>query len=199
MCIKLVINQFFSASFRALLIALFLFCSLHSFAQLQYNFERINTKNGLPTNAIKGLIFDSSSRFLWVATESGIVRYSGHGFQSFGDNENTAVLNGRIVIFDKTNIGKIYGKLIDERIFTIKGNIPVIENKSGKLKSEADYFRYKHNIRNISKDSLNIDIDIRDYYLNKNIYTKINFRLYKYVSSHLKYLTILSSDESGFV
>lgn len=199
MCIKLVTNQFFSAIFRALLSVLFLFCSLHSFAQLQYNFERINTENGLPTNAIKGLLFDSSTRFLWVATESGIVRYNGHGFQSFGDNENTAVLNGRIVIFDKTNIGKIYGKLIDERIFTIKGNIPVIENKSGKLKSEADYLRYKYNIRNIPKDSLNIDIDIRDYYLNKNIYTKIDFRLYKYVSSHLKFLTMLSSDESGFV
>ncbi len=108
MCIKLVTNQFFSAIFRASLSVLFLFCSLHSFAQLQYNFERINTENGLPTNAIKGLQFDNKTRFLWAATESGIVRYNGFGFQSFGDNENEAVLNGRIVIFDKTNTGNIW-------------------------------------------------------------------------------------------
>ena len=199
MYIKLVTNNFFSAILRALLIALFLFCSLHSFTQLQYNFERINTENGLPTNAIKGLIFDSSSRFLWVATESGIVRYNGHGFQSFGDNEKTAVLNGRIVIFDKTNAGKIYGKLIDERIFTIKGNIPYIEDKAGMLKTEADFLRYKHNITDIVKDSLKIDIDIRDYFVNNNIYTKIDFRLYKYVSSRLQLITLLPNDETGFV
>ena len=167
MYIKLVTSNLL----RTLLSAFLLFCFQLSIAQLSYNFERINTENGLPTNAIKGLLFDANTRFLWVATESGIVRYNGYGFQSFGDNENKALLNGRIVIFDKTNTGKIYGKLIDERIFTIKGNIPVIENKSGKLKSEADYFRYKYNLRNISKDSLNIDIYINDYYLNKNIYT----------------------------
>ena len=199
MYIKLVTNNFFSAILRALISVLFLFCSLHSFTQLQYNFERINTENGLPTNAIKGLIFDSSSRFLWVATESGIVRYNSHGFQSFGDNEKTVVLNGRIVFFDKTNAGKIYGKLIDERIFTIKGNIPYIEDKAGMLKTEADFLRYKHNITDIVKDSLKIDIDIRDYFVNNNIYTKIDFRLYKYVSSRLQLITLLPNDETGFV
>ena len=195
MYIKLVTNNFL----RTLLSAFFLFCFQLSIAQLPYNFERINTENGLPTNAIKGLLFDSSTRFLWVATESGIVRYNGYGFQSFGDNENNAVLNGRIVIFDKTNTGKIFGKLIDERIFSINGNVPVIEENAGMLKTEADYFRYKHKINNILKDSLNIDIDIRDYYVNKTIYTKIDFRLYKYVPSKLQYLCLLPFDESVFV
>lgn len=193
---KLVTRLFFKA---LILGVFFFFLSANSQAQLQYNFERINTDNGLPTNAIKGLQFDEKTRFLWVATESGIVRYNGFGFQSFGDSEKNAVLNGRIVFFDKKNTEKIYGKLIDERIFTVVDNVPVIEDKLGKLKTEADYFRYKYNINSISKDSLNRDIDIRDYNVNNNIYTKIDYRLYKYVPSRLKFLCLLSNDESGFV
>ena len=109
---KLVTNNLFHAITRALL-RLFLLLLLigvqkYSYAQLKYNFERITTENGLPTNAIKGLQFDEKHRFLWVATESGIVRYNGHGFQSFGDNNTSAVLNGRIVFFEKANDGKLF-------------------------------------------------------------------------------------------
>jgi ligand-binding sensor domain-containing protein len=89
-------------------------------AQLKYSFERINTESGLPTNAIKGLQFDEKTRFLWVATESGIVRYNGHGFQNFADNNTTAALNGRIVFFEKTLDGKMFVKLIYARVFSIK-------------------------------------------------------------------------------
>ena len=86
--------------------------SVNSLAQLQYNFERINTDNGLPTNAIKGLQFDEKTRFLWVATESGIVRYNGHGFQNFGDNDANAALNGRIVFFVKAIDGTLFGSVV---------------------------------------------------------------------------------------
>jgi ligand-binding sensor domain-containing protein len=79
MYIKLATKYFI----RSIILGLFLICFSTTEAQLQYNFERINTDNGLPTNAIKGLQFDEKNRFLWIATESGIVRYNGHDIQSF--------------------------------------------------------------------------------------------------------------------
>jgi ligand-binding sensor domain-containing protein len=99
MYIKLATKYFI----RTVILGLFLICFSATEAQLQYNFERINTDNGLPTNAIKGLQFDEKNRFLWIATESGIVRYNGHDIQSFGESEQSKILDGRIVFFDKTH------------------------------------------------------------------------------------------------
>ena len=123
---KLFIRPLHSFNVAILFLFLLIFTTTNVSAQLDYNFERINTENGLPTNAIKGIQFDETTRFLWIATESGIVRYNGHEFQFFGENDNTAALNGRIVFFSKTINGKIFGKLIDERLFTIKNNKAVI-------------------------------------------------------------------------
>ena len=78
MCIKSVIK-------KALFTFSLLLLGASSFTQLQYTFERLNTESGLPTNTIKGLQFDEKTRFLWIATESGIVRYNGHNVQSFGE------------------------------------------------------------------------------------------------------------------
>ncbi len=192
---KLVTSKFYYALFSAL----FLFCSFASFAQLQYNFERINTENGLPTNAIKGLQFDEKTRFLWVATESGIVRYNGHGFQNFGDNESTAVLNGRIVFFDKTKDGKLFGKLMDERVFTIKDNQAIIEDNTNKLSTEAEYLSYKFKLNAFAKDKFSMDIETRDYFVNNNIYTKIDFKLYQYTPKQFEFKIALPDDESGFI
>ena len=47
---------------RTIIIALLLVLFSETEAQLQYSFERINTDNGLPTNAIKGLQFDDKTR-----------------------------------------------------------------------------------------------------------------------------------------
>jgi ligand-binding sensor domain-containing protein len=115
MYIKLVTNLLKGA---LLGVIIFLSPSLIS-AQSNYTFERINTEKGLPTNAIKGLQFDAKNRFLWVATESGIVRYNGHGFQNFGDDTNNDKLNGRIVFFEKAEDGTLFGKLMDESVFKI--------------------------------------------------------------------------------
>ena len=199
MYIKLVTSNLYRSFFRSILSILFLSCAITSFAQLQYNFERINTENGLPTNAIKGLQFDDKTRFLWVATESGIVRYNGHGFQSFGDNEITAVLNGRIVFFDKTTEGKLFGKLMDERVFTIKENRVVIENVVKKLSTEADYLSYKYNLKSIVKDNFSMGIETRDYLVNNTIYTKIDSKLYQYKINQLEFKIALPYEESGFV
>jgi hypothetical protein len=200
---KLVTSSFIHAisriPIRLFILLIVVGSQLTSQAQLRYNFERINTESGLPTNAIKGLQFDEKTRFLWVATESGIVRYNGHGFQSFGDNNATAALNGRIVFFEKTINGKLFGKLMNERVFSINENKVVIEEKSKKLSSEADYLSYKYNLTNISRDKINMGIETADYFVNNKIYTKIGFNLYQLNPSQLQIVTALPNDESGFI
>ena len=200
---KLVTNNLFHAilcvSFRLFLLLLLISVQKSSQAQLKYNFERINTESGLPTNAIKGLQFDEKTRFLWVATESGIVRYNGHGFQNFADNNTTAALNGRIVFFEKTKNGKLFGKLMDERCFIINENRVVIEEKNKKLSSEGDYLSYKYNLNGIVTDKINMGIETEDYFVNNKIYTKIGYNLYQFTPSKLQIITALPNDESGFV
>jgi hypothetical protein len=200
---KLVTNNFIRSISKVSIRLFFytlLFCAPQfAQAQLEYNFERINSESGLPTNAIKGLQFDEKTRFLWVATESGIVRYNGHGFQSFGDSNTTAALNGRIVFFEKAINGKLFGKLMDERVFIIKENRAIIESEVNKLSIEADYLSYKYNITGAIKDKINMGIETEDYLVNNKIYTKIGFSLYQYTPSKLQIVTALPNDESGFV
>jgi signal transduction histidine kinase len=168
-------------------------------AQIKYNFERINTENGLPTNAIKGLQFDEKTRFLWVATESGIVRYNGHGFQNFGDNDKTAILNGRIVLFDKTNNGKLFGKLIDERVFVINENKAVIDNSVAKLNGEINYLNYKYNLVTSNSIKNVVEIENKDFILNNKIYSIIDQTLYKYEQGKLVYISNFLNEEDPFI
>lgn len=165
---------------RALLLGVVILISTYSDAQLQYNFERINTDNGLPTNAIKGLQFDEKTRFLWVATESGIVRYNGHGFQSFGDNVDNAALNGRINFFVKAYDGTLFGKLVDGKVFRIQDNKAFIDKKFNKIIVEDDYLKYKYKKNpNIYNSNL-IDIDLSDFVYQNKIYTTYDYILYEY-------------------
>ena len=186
---KLVTNNLIGAISR-LSFKLILFLSLVGVhksvnAQLKYNFERINTESGLPTNAIKGLQFDEKTRFLWVATESGIVRYNGHGFQSFGDNDKTAILNDRIVFFDKTINGKLFGKLIDERVFIIKDNNAILDNTIDKMDDENAYLNYKYELGNRKLSHKRFDIQLRDIKVGKNIYVKYEYDFFKYIDNNL--------------
>jgi signal transduction histidine kinase len=194
---KLVTNNLIGAisrlSFRLFLLFLFVSVLKSVKAQLKYNFERINTETGLPTNAIKGLQFDETTRFLWVATESGIVRYNGHGFQSFGDNDKTSVLNGRIVFFDKTTNGKLFGKLIDERVFIIKDNYAVIENPIYIMSDENAYLDYKYNLKISAKNHQVFPIQLRDIKVGENVFVKYEYSLYKYFNNQL--ITIKDSLE----
>lgn len=194
---KLVTNNLIGAfsrlSFRLFLLLLLIGVHKSANAQLKYNFERINSESGLPTNAIKGLQFDEKTRFLWVATESGIVRYNGHGFQSFGDNNATAVLNGRIVFFDKTIDGKLFGKLIDERVFIIKDNNAVIESQTYKMDDENSYLDYKYNFKRSPKNHKVFPIQLRDIKVGENVFVKYEYSLYKYFNNQL--ITIKDSLE----
>ena len=184
---------------RTIFIALLLVCFSNTEAQLQYNFERINTDNGLPTNAIKGLQFDEKNRFLWVATESGILRYNGYGFQNFGDNEQTKVLDDRIVFFDKANDGKLFGKLMDERVFLINKNKAIIDTSIEKLVGQTGYLNYKYNLKNYSKKLKFSEIEHNDFVINNQIFSINNNHFYKYNLNQFDTLFKIPSSSIGFV
>lgn len=174
---KLVTRLFIEVLFLGIFIV---FHATISQAQLQYNFERINTDNGLPTNAIKGLQFDEKTRFLWVATESGIVRYNGHGFQNFGDNDANAALNGRINFFVKAIDGRLFGKLIDGRVFIIKENKAIIDTAISQMAFQEDYLTYKYKIPPKKYASKRNEIELSDFMFKGDIYTSYDYLLYKF-------------------
>jgi signal transduction histidine kinase len=114
---------------------------------LPYTFERLNTESGLPTNTIKGLQFDEKNPFLWIATESGIVRYNGHNIQSFGDQEEKSILNNRVVYFTIANNGTLFGKFVDATSFSIKENDVVIGKTTSIDNSLNEFIENKYNVK----------------------------------------------------
>lgn len=195
------VTRYFNLTLASVFFTLFLIAiPFITQAQQRYNFEYLNTENGLPTNAIKGLQFDEKNRFLWVATESGIVRYNGHGFQGFGDNEKTAVLNGRIVFFDKTIDGKLFGKLIDERVFTINENNALIDPSITKMDGEFIYLNYKYNLdKKVDTKQAFVDIVNKDFRFNNSIYTLNEQSLLKYDQGKLISVAKFANEEEPFV
>ena len=174
-------------------------------AQLKYTFERINTENGLPASTIKGLEFDEKNRFLWVATESGIVRYNGHGFQNFGDLELTSKLNGRIASIDRRIDGTIFGRLLDESVFNININIAKVNPKNIVLNYYDEYLNYKYNLvkKNNLKSSRNIGITYNDFLINNTVYVILDesneIKLCEYNNGEYKKIVTFLRNEQGFI
>lgn len=195
MCIKLIIKKY------SILILIFLvFLSpLKNNAQQKYIFERLNSENGLPTNAIKGLQFDAKNRFLWIATESGIIRYNGHSFQDFGNISSNAKLNDRIVFFEKAYNGSLFGKLIDESVFKIKNNLVIIENSISKISWQYEYLKYKYQLnKTVFKGGKNL-INYYDFKINQYIYFISDDRLQVIRNNTIDTLINLKVKTQGFI
>lgn len=150
-------------------LSVFLVFATSSVAQLTYSFERINTENGLPTNALKGIVFDDANRFLWVATESGLLRYNGHGFQTFGDAKGKSKLNSRIINIIKKADHTIFGTLEDYSLFTINKNKVDYESTKKSVRWAGDIFDYiygtNYNIKKKNTISINFPLlKVQDNY-----------------------------------
>ena len=161
-----------------------LLCTLvlytNSFSQLQYSFERINTENGLPTNALKGIVFDDVNRFLWVATESGILRYNGHGFQTFGDTKETSILNSRIINVVKKQDHSIFGTVEDASVFTIEKNKIKYGNTKQKVRWADEIFSYIYAPANLHKSKVKNSINFPLLKVNNNYFEVEDYRLLMY-------------------
>jgi signal transduction histidine kinase len=167
-------------------------------AQSSYTFERINTEKGLPTNAIKGLQYDAKNRFLWVATESGIVRYNGHGFQNFGDETSNDKLNGRIVFFEKAENGTLFGKLMDESVFKIEKNKAFIDDKTPKISWQHQFIAFKYNLPPIKLTGKTSLTDYFDFKLGSKIYFITDKRIKRFENGQLDTLVTFKNEEQGF-
>lgn len=195
MCTKLVIKIYcllFICTWAVL-------CPKQSTAQQKYTFERLNSENGLPTNAIKGLQFDAKNRFLWIATESGIIRYNGHGFQDFGNIASNEKLNGRIVFFEKAMNGTLFGKLIDESIFKIQENKAIIDTSIDKISWQHEYLRYKYNLKNQVFNGGNIILDYYDFKINDYIYFLTDDKLQVLRNNKIDTLVEFKINPQGFI
>jgi len=194
MFIKSVTNFFKKALLGVMVIMSPIFIS----AQLSYTIERINTEKGLPTNAIKGLQFDAKNRFLWVATESGIVRYNGHGFQNFGDETKNEKLNGRIVFFEKAEDGTLFGKLMDESVFKIENNKVLIDDKTPRISWQHQFIAYKYKLPPIKLTGKTSLTDYFDFKLDNKIYFITDNRIKRFENSKLDTLVTFKNGEQGF-
>jgi sensor histidine kinase YesM len=65
-------------------------------------FERISTKNGLPSSNVNDLSFDSKG-YLWIATTNGLFRYDGYSFSSIIENTN-------VISIESEKKDGLYGK-----------------------------------------------------------------------------------------
>ena len=77
-------------------------------AQYSFQVRRFTTENGLPSNGIKGLQWDNSTGFLWIATEAGVARYNGADFRIFSKENTPGLLSERVLFVSKNGSGRIY-------------------------------------------------------------------------------------------
>jgi signal transduction histidine kinase len=59
-----------------------------------YSVRYFTSENGLPQNSVKAIARDDYG-FIWLATESGMVRFDGNSFKQF-DKRNTGILTSRM-------------------------------------------------------------------------------------------------------
>lgn len=109
-------------------------------AQSTYQVNHYTTENGLPSNGIKGLQWDATTGFLWIATEAGIVRYNGMDFATFDNTTNPEIGSNRVVCLLKNAAGKIIagGESGNLSVVT-ENNISLWFRDSGKAKNNYNY------------------------------------------------------------
>ena len=59
--------------------------------------KTLNTTNGLPQNGIKSLYYNESNGLLWIATQSGLVRYDGNNCKIYDADNLQNLASNRII------------------------------------------------------------------------------------------------------
>jgi ligand-binding sensor domain-containing protein/serine phosphatase RsbU (regulator of sigma subunit) len=132
--------------YKYILSALILLTHNISFSQI-IAFDNYTIKNGLPSNAIMGILQDSKG-YMWFATQNGISRFDGYNFKNFSiedglpsnyviclfedskgniwlgtKNDGIARFNGREFIIYNVENGLVSNNEIEEIFEDHKGNI----------------------------------------------------------------------------
>jgi signal transduction histidine kinase len=109
-------------------------------AQPNYLIERYTTDNGLPSNGIKGLQWDETTGFLWIATEAGMTRYNGTDFVTFSRLNTPDLSSERMLFLLKSLDGRIFSADEAGDLFFIAQNRPQFMGKV-KIDTRPSTFR----------------------------------------------------------
>ena len=142
---------------RNSILLLLLFITASTFGQLpapiEYSVKRYSSKNGLPQNSIKSMVMDDS-RYLWMSTEGGLVRFDGQHFITYNHHNHPGIGNDRFMSILKTPNNKLFVNEWSGNAFLIKNGVlksipatkPVSYSKmsfKGGLPDESLFF-YNH-------------------------------------------------------
>ena len=96
-------------------------------------------KMGLPSNGIRGIEYDKSTGFLWVGTESGLVRFDGLYLKSYS-HTNDSINISRVFALSRTQEGHIYLEDDKNSTYYIEGERPALVLFSPP--EQADFMMY---------------------------------------------------------
>lgn len=102
------------------LLAMLLLCcatGAHAYDPERYHVSHYNNENGLPQNSIKAIAPDQYG-FIWLGTESGLVRFDGRGFKLFNRN-NTGISSSRIINIWRSDSGTLHAITRDQTLLGI--------------------------------------------------------------------------------
>jgi len=114
----------------------------------KFSISHYTEDNGLPQNTVKNISSDSEG-FLWIVTETGLVRFDGHNFFVF-NKSNLPVSNNRFSML-QPDISGTGGR---RKIYAIAENYEFVKIESGKAEPDSVYFK-----KNISKIPFMRDTD----------------------------------------
>lgn len=84
-----------------------------------YHVQHFTDEEGLPQNSINDLLFDDNG-FLWLASQSGLIRFDGNSFKLFVPGDKPA-LESDVVFLGKNNTNAIYFQTRDHHLYSYPG------------------------------------------------------------------------------
>jgi signal transduction histidine kinase len=97
----------------------------------QYDIENYNSDNGLPQNSVKEIVGDSDG-FIWIGSESGLVRYDGSHFTTY-DRSVIPISSNRFPLIQRSLDGD------NEKLFAINENYEFVAIKNGSARFDPKY------------------------------------------------------------
>lgn len=111
----------------------------HFVDSLPYTVEHFTDENGLPQNSVKFLAPDSDG-FLWMATESGLVRFDGKKFRNFNSTD-LPVRSSRIAfLYPGADRKTLFARTEDMEAIGVSKGIAVFGGKHLPATRDYDYF-----------------------------------------------------------
>lgn len=122
--------------FRGLILASFLLLRVCVWAQPDYTVMHYTTENGLPSNGIKGVAYDTKTGYLWIGSEAGIIRFNGTQFNVFNNMNTPGMASDRLDFMEQSVDGNIYARDQAWNWFKIVKNQPKFFHKTP-MKAES--------------------------------------------------------------